>query len=67
MKIINNYYMGGSLVENPWASLLQVYAFNFVKKQVLKIKNTYLHLLVDKFMVRETTKYLMKYTYTNLE
>jgi len=59
--------MGGSLVQNPWASLLQLYAFISVKKRVLKIKNIYLHLLFDKFMVRETTKYLMKYTYTKLE
>ncbi len=59
MKIINNYNMGGSLVENPRASILQLYAFISIKKQVLKIKNIYLHLLVDKFMVRETTKYLM--------
>jgi hypothetical protein len=59
--------MGGSLVENPWASLLQLYAFISRKKQVFKIKNLYLHLLVDKFMVRETTKYLTKYTYTKLE
>jgi hypothetical protein len=32
MKIINNYNMGGSLVENPWASLLQLYAFISIKK-----------------------------------
>jgi hypothetical protein len=66
MKIINNYNMSGSGRKSLGKSITIICIY-FHKKKVLKIKNIYLHLLVDKFMVRETTKYLMNNTYTKLE
>jgi hypothetical protein len=46
--------MGGSLVENLWASLLQLYAFFSIKKKFWKLKKyIFIYWLINSWLGRQ--------------